>query len=152
MSEADRMIAQVRAMLGEIQGISEDIQKETREAIKEHQDYLSKAEEGDEERARKARAGELGPDWQKIQRRIDLGETSPGAIALGADDSTAAQNLRRTAAEHTEAIAGYQREQLDSEADSAQDLQVAYGAAQAHLREIREQVARIQARPLPTLD
>ena len=74
MNEADRAIAAVRALLGEIRSIQADIERDTREAIDEHEAYLAEVEPEDEERAAKARRGDLGPDWQRLQRQIDLDE------------------------------------------------------------------------------
>lgn len=38
-------------------------------------------------REERARAGELGPEQRRLQQRIDLGETSWGAVLSGADTS-----------------------------------------------------------------
>jgi hypothetical protein len=152
VSEADRAIAQVRAMLGEIRGIADDIDKQTREAIKEHESYLKKTEKDDEERAKKARAGELGPDWQRLQRQIDLGETSMTAVVHGIDDSVAAENVRRNADENAEQVARVQAEQVASGDEAAKELQVAFSSAQQHKRELLEQMERIRNKPLPTVD
>ena len=48
MSEADRAIAEVRALLGEIRSIRADIERDTREAIEEHEAYLAEVEPDDE--------------------------------------------------------------------------------------------------------
>lgn len=42
-----------------------------------------KLEQKQEDRAERARAGELGPEWQKIQQRIDNGQTSLQAVFIG---------------------------------------------------------------------
>lgn len=152
MSDADRSIAQVRALLGEMRGIRADIDRQTREAIVEHEKYLSTVEDKDEDRAKKARSGELGPDWQRLQRRIDLGETSLTAIVHGLDDSVPAENVRRTAAENVREVARVQAEELGSREESAQELQVSFTAAQQHLREMHAQMEQIAAKPLPRVD
>ena len=54
----------------------------------------------DARREETARNGELGPDWQKIQQRIDLGQTSVHKVLSGEDRSEAAQALRETAADN----------------------------------------------------
>lgn len=41
----------------------------------------------EQERAEQARAGELGPEWQAIQERVDRGETSVRAVVTGTDRS-----------------------------------------------------------------
>lgn len=50
--------------------------------------------ERDEHRAAAARAGQLGPDWRAVQRRIDAGETSLAEVFGGGDESPAAVRLR----------------------------------------------------------
>ena len=57
----------------------------------------------DDERAEAARRGELGPDWQATQRRIDAGETSLAAV-FGDDDAPAAVRLRDRARATIEAM------------------------------------------------
>ncbi|GAA2738577.1 hypothetical protein GCM10009867_30470 [Pedococcus aerophilus] len=152
MTDADRSIAQVRALLGEMRGIRADIDRQTREAVAEHQKYLASVEKKDEDRAKKARAGELGADWQRLQRRIDLGETSLTAIVHGIDDSSAAESVRRTAAENAAEVSRVQAQELGSREDSAAELQVAFSSAQQHLREMYAQMEQIAAKPLPRVD
>ncbi len=41
-----------------------------------------------------ARRGELGPDQERLQRRVDAGETSWRDIATGADDDPSAEEAR----------------------------------------------------------
>lgn len=49
--------------------------------------------EFEEKREKAARTGELGPDWQRVQQRIDLGQTSLSAVFGGEDDSPEARAL-----------------------------------------------------------
>ncbi len=56
----------------------------------------------DEERARLARQGELGPQWQRLQQRIDLGETSVSDILRGHDDSVDAEQVMTDARRRAE--------------------------------------------------
>ncbi|MGQ0631849.1 MAG: hypothetical protein ACT4P1_12470 [Sporichthyaceae bacterium] len=44
-------------------------------------------EAAEAKRAERARAGELGPEQRRLQERIDLGETSWGAVLSGSDQS-----------------------------------------------------------------
>jgi hypothetical protein len=44
-----------------------------------------------------ARVGKLGVEWQRVQQRIDLGETTVDDVMSGADDSPAARALRERA-------------------------------------------------------
>lgn len=152
MSEADRAIAEVRALLGEIRSIQADIERDTREAIEEHEAYLAKVEPEDEERAAKARRGELGPDWQRLQRQIDLGESSTTAVVAGIDDSPAAENVRRTAAENAGEVMRAQDDALESDDPATEELSASIGAARRNLREMREQMERIRQMPLPDVD
>jgi hypothetical protein len=48
----------------------------------------------DEARGTAARRGELGPDWQEVQTRIDNGRTTLAAVFGGLDQSPAAVRLR----------------------------------------------------------
>ena len=47
----------------------------------------------DAEREERARRGDLGPQWQTMQRRIDAGETSLEAVFTGKDESPLAQAM-----------------------------------------------------------
>lgn len=152
MSDADRAIAEVQALLGEIRSIQADIERDTREAIEEHEAYLAKVEPEDEERAAKARRGELGPDWQRLQRQIDLGETSTTAVVAGVDDSPAAETVRRTAAENAREVMRVQDEALEADDPATEELSASIGAARRNLREMREQMERIRQMPLPDVD
>ena len=152
MSDADRAIAEVQALLGEIRSIQADIERDTREAIEEHEAYLAKVEPEDEERAAKARRGELGPDWQRLQRQIDLGETSTTAVVAGVDDSPAAETVRRTAAENALEVMRVQDEALEADDPATDELSASIGAARRNLREMREQMERIRQMPLPDVD
>jgi DNA-binding GntR family transcriptional regulator len=152
MSEADRAIAEVQALLGEIRSIRADIERDTRQAIEEHEAYLAQVEPEDEERARRARSGELGPDWQRLQRQIDLGETSTTAVVAGVDDSLAAENVRRTAAENAREVMRTQDEAIESDDPATEELQASIGAARRNLREMQEQIDRIRRMPLPEVD
>lgn len=57
------------------------------------------------DRAEAAREGEHGPDWQRLQRRIDTGRTRLEDVVGGADDSPEAQAVRRTARERAATLA-----------------------------------------------
>ena len=67
-----------------------------------------------------ARRGELGPEQERLQRRVDAGETSWRDIASGADDDPSAEVARVHLSTHLTAL----REQLEDdeafrEADAA---------------------------------
>jgi hypothetical protein len=50
--------------------------------------------EREDQRADAARRGEIGPDWQSVQRRIDAGETTLAAVFGGSDQTPPAVRLR----------------------------------------------------------
>ena len=65
-----------------------------------------------------ARQGKLGVEWQRVQQRIDLGETTLDDVMSGADDSTAARVLRdRARARLTEVHDELVVEEDDAEID-----------------------------------
>lgn len=64
----------------------------------------------DEDRARLARGGELGAQWQRLQQRIDLGETSVSDILRGNDDSVDAEMVMTDARRRAEELGAELRE------------------------------------------
>ena len=72
----------------------------------------------------KARRGDLGPDQERLQRRVDAGETSWRDIASGADEDPAAEAARAHLSSSLTAL----REELEhdeafQEADAAAKAQ-----------------------------
>ena len=71
-----------------------------------------------ERRAEAARSGELGRDWQEIQRRVDAGQTTVAAVFTGADDSPEARRLvalsQRNLAEARDHLPDEVREELNA--------------------------------------
>ncbi len=61
-------------------------------------------DESDDERAKAARAGHLGPDWQRVQQRIDLGVTTLEDVFSGRDDTPAARALLANATRNLGAL------------------------------------------------
>jgi hypothetical protein len=53
-------------------------------------------DERESERAAAATKGELGPAWQKIQQRVNLGQTTLAKVFDGSDDSREARDLRKS--------------------------------------------------------
>jgi hypothetical protein len=82
----------------------------------------AEGEREDEERAKAARAGELGPDWRKIQQRIDLGETTLADVLGGVDETLEARNIRATAAANLTAWGEQLRERLVEDPEAANPL------------------------------
>jgi hypothetical protein len=46
-----------------------------------------------DQRAEAARSGELGRDWQEVQRRVDAGQTTVAAVFTGEDETPEARRL-----------------------------------------------------------
>lgn len=86
--------------------------------------------EDEEKLAAAARRGERGPAWQRIQQRIDLGQTSLDDVFRGEDTSADARSLqdqsRRTLAALGEGMseaAATDPEALDPAAEAAEILE-----------------------------
>lgn len=75
--------------------------------------------EAETRRAARARTGELGPVWQQVQHRIDLGETSVEAIFSGEDDSAAARALREQSQKNLQSLSDAWRDQ-DEDGDGTE--------------------------------
>ena len=100
--------------------------------------------EWDEDRARLARAGELGPQWQRLQQRIDLGETSLSAVLRGLDDSAEAEVVMTDARRRAEELGAELRER-----DQLDDVPVlrAERAEMAELTAALDELRRLTAGP-----
>lgn len=77
-------------------------------------------EEAEAERAEKARAGELGPEQRRLQERIDLGQTSWGAVLSGADQSPEADAVWTSFATNAEVFTAELETGLAGERDAGQ--------------------------------
>jgi hypothetical protein len=60
--------------------------------------------DSDRERASAARDGRMGPEWQRVQRRIDAGETTLLDVFAGRDESPEAQRLREMSSANLQAL------------------------------------------------
>jgi hypothetical protein len=74
-------------LLRQVEGILAENQRDAERVAREDA-------ERDERRAAAARAGQLGPDWRAVQRRIDAGQTSLAEVFGDGDESPAAVRLR----------------------------------------------------------
>ena len=74
------LLGRLEALIGQVDRLAAQVQREDSER--------------EEQRAAAARRGELGPDWQEVQRRIDAGDTSLREVFGGADDTAPAVRLR----------------------------------------------------------
>jgi hypothetical protein len=75
----EQLVAQLEGMIAELDRVAEQTRREDAER--------------DEQRAEAARAGQLGRDWQDVQRRIDAGQTTLRDVFSGNDESPAAARL-----------------------------------------------------------
>jgi len=81
------MSAREEQLLREVEVILADTRRDAERVAREDG-------ERDERRAAAARSGELGRDWQDVQRRIDHGQTSLAEVFGGEDRTPAAARLR----------------------------------------------------------
>ncbi len=89
----------------------ENARRETGEAVsslrsmaadlrKEHQQFEKERALRERERARQAREGELGPEMQRLQQRVDLHHTSWADVLEGRDDHPSAVAARVNVQQH----------------------------------------------------
>ena len=74
--EDARKFPELASMFEEMRGILEEFELHEEEAERRDRAEEEAEKKADEARAEKARAGELGPKWQEIQKRIDQGKTT----------------------------------------------------------------------------
>ena len=146
MSETERMaqaaISEVRDALAELHASVEEVRAMTSRETDELRELREELARRDEERADAARRGQLGPEWQRLQRRIDLGETSVQAILTGQDDSADADLLRATAMANTRTVAVMQEDELDDE-DPTNETFAAVRQDQAELQALLAEIRSI---------
>ena len=106
------------------------------------QDRESSADE-DQARAEAARTGELGKDWQIIQRRIDRGETSLEAVFSGEDTSIEARHLRDDSEEQMrELIEKWGEMEENGESTPRSELASAWKEFEERNQQISDQIDR----------
>ncbi|MDQ1123064.1 hypothetical protein [Microbacterium trichothecenolyticum] len=110
---------------------------------------FARDEDAEEAFARGARSGELGRDWQVLQGRIDLGETSREAVFDGSDDSAAAQGVREAARSGVARLAEELRAEAEAagEPDPAEELALERERLLARGAALRERIARMGGMP-----
>lgn len=97
-----------------IAGILAQVERIGREVENRHR-------EQDAQRQERARRGELGRDWQTLQRRIDAGETSLEAAFAGDEASPEARALRAASRSRLATLAA-DEERPDTLTDALADL------------------------------
>ena len=115
LQEAGRQFPQLASMFEELREVMAELERDNQEA----EARSVRADQADEERAEQARSGELGPEWQRIQRRIDEGETSLEDVFTGGDASSDAVELRQMATRNL----GRLHEQWAKEAEEDPDAE-----------------------------
>lgn len=143
---ADRGLAQAREALAQIHGLIGEIHALNRGLGEDLEQLREQMRAADEERAGQARRGELGPDWARLQRRIDLNQTSVSAVVRGEDDSVEAERLRAHAARQAHSLAQLQEaEREDGEEDETGAL---FGVVRQDQAELRALVEQLRALPV----
>ena len=95
LTEDARQFPELAPMFEEMRGILEEFELHDEEIERRNKADEESEKKTDEARAEKARAGELGPRWQEIQKRIDQGKTTLSDVFSGNDDSPEARALRQ---------------------------------------------------------
>jgi len=84
-------------LLRRVEGLIADTQRDAERVRRQDADRA-------EQRAAAARSGDLGPDWQQVQRRIDSGQTTLQDVFGGGDETPAAVRLRERSRATIEAM------------------------------------------------
>ncbi|GAA3933467.1 hypothetical protein [Microbacterium soli] len=108
--------------------------------------------DAEKKRAEAARAGELGPEWRIVQRRIDTGRTTFADVLSGADTSEEAERLRGMARQNLSRLRASWEESLDDEDEPAARAERApHLQAQGLAREAQQNYDEIAAQIAQTL-
>lgn len=126
---------EVRRLLEDIRRATADARTTAEEVRVEREELARQSASRDEERARAARRGDLGPDWREVQQRIDAGRTTLADVLSGADRSPAAVRLLETAAEQ---LVEVQVEVRTAAQDPRSDVAAAFAELEEVARRIRE--------------
>lgn len=142
---------EVEEILAELLELQHEIEAERDDLVEEFVSDPSTDHEKDyEAMSDKARSGELGPEWQRLQRRVDLDETSLDKVFSGEDGSSEAEYVRSVAEEKATKILELQVEP-EREEDHQLNLST-FAAVRAEQAEIMRMLAEIRDLPLPPLD
>lgn len=142
---------EVEAILAELLELRHEIDAEREELVEQFVSDPSTDHRRDyEDMSDRARAGELGPEWQKLQRRVDLEETSLERVFSGEDTSAEAEFVRSVADEKAGTLL-----EMQVEPRAEEDLKLnmsTFAAVRAEQAEIMRMLAEIRDLPLPPLD
>lgn len=144
MSEADSAFTderkELRRIVARMARATEELDASTRVAIEDlHRQRAVWASE-DAERAKQARRGDLGPQWKKLQQRMDLNETSLGDIVSGADGSPEAAAIRERAS--AKAAELYAQQLADLQSEEPGELKSELTAIRAEVEQLRGSIAK----------
>jgi hypothetical protein len=105
LGREQELLGRLESLIGQVDRMAEQAQREDAERA--------------EQRAAAARGGELGPDWQEVQRRIDAGQTTLRDVFGGTDDTPAAVRLREQSQRNLEILAAGPPPEVDEELAAA---------------------------------
>ena len=105
---------QVVRMREALQQVMDQLIAADAELDKEIAAQQAESERAEARRAERAREGELGDDWRRMQQRIDADETTLADVFGGADDSPLAQALRERSSQNLRELAREWQKQDES--------------------------------------
>jgi hypothetical protein len=106
LGREQELLGRLEALIGEVDRLAAQTQQEDAER--------------EQQRADAARRGELGPDWQEVQRRVDAGQTSLHEVFGGTDETPAAVRLRGEAQRNLSLLAAEPPPEVEAELGAAQ--------------------------------
>lgn len=120
MSAFDGLDEVRQAAHGEMAEIMRGLRAAQSEIREQHAAYRREKEERDEERARARRRGDLGPELQRVQERIDAGRTTWEDVISGRDDHSDSQFVRRRIETNLDSLAEHLEddEEFQEQADA----------------------------------
>lgn len=136
MSVGDEM-AQIHELLADLRAATEQLVEDQREIEQEREVMAQESTEAEEDRASAARSGEHGDDWQRVQRRIDAGQTSLQDVLTGVDESPEARRIRDDAAERMTQLI------MDVRAQDEEDQGARFAGLNETFAQLREATARL---------
>lgn len=142
---------EVEAILAELLELRHEIDAEREELVDQFvADPTTDHRRDYDEMSDRARAGELGPEWQKLQRRVDLDETSLDRVFSGEDTSSEAEFVRSVADEKAGRLL-----EMQVEPEAEEDLRLnmsTFAGVREQQAEIARMLAELKDLPLPPLD
>lgn len=125
-------------IVGRLARTANELDDLTRSQIEDLRRQREAWAEEDAERAKQARRGLLGPEWQRLQSRLDLNETSMTDIVSGSDDSPEAAAIRQKASEKAAEL--HAQQVADLESDEPNELQSELNSVRAEVDRLRQSI------------